>query len=401
MSRVLWALSALLCAAPVAAQESIFALQFLGVSEESGDARARGMGLLGVALDDDYTAITLNPASFGDLTRMTVSALGLAGSRTAKSGGVEDSQGLARFPHQRVALPISGKVVLSAGFLGLRNFQGDYQLPARSISGFDYTQDFTRRGTLYTVPVGIARGFGPHVRLGATLDFLLGTVDESWTQRGDSLVAIRTRRRDRFHGQTVTLGIVVSPVRVFTVAASLTPGRDVTRSARTTIEDARLTNDVTPVRDATLESSVHMPLSFRGGAALRLGRQWQLGSDFLYRDWASYDGRLYGAESIGTEHRVAGGVEFAPQKRGFGSWAYRAGVSRTTWPQRVGGQRLRETTLHLGAGIPLRDGFGRLDFGFEYGRTGTLGRNGLEESSWRFLLGVSGQEIWRRKSPRT
>lgn len=402
MGRAFFVAAAIACAVPAAAQESVFALQFLGLSEESGDARARGMGLLGVALDDDNTAITLNPASLGRHSRMTVSVLGLAGSRTARDASSEDSRGLARFPHQRVALPLAGKVVVSAGFLALRNFQGDYQLPSQRISGYDYVQEFSRRGTLYTVPVGIAGAFGSRVRAGATLDFLFGTVDEAWTNRGDSLVAVRTRRRDRFGGQMLTLGVVVSPVPVFTVGASLTPGIDVTRTERTTIEDARLSSDALPARDASVERDVHWPLAFRGGATLRLGSRWRLGSDVLYRDWASYDGRLYGAESIGTEHRVGAGIEFTPRRGGFlGSAAYRAGLSRTTWPQRVGGARLRESSLHLGAGVPLRDGFGRLDFGFEYGKTGSRDRNGIEETSWRFLLGVSGQEIWRRKSPRT
>ena len=75
-------LAALGGAVPAAGQESIFALQGLGVSEETGDPRAREMGLLGVALDDAQTAVTLNPASLASLSRLTLSVMGLAGRRT-------------------------------------------------------------------------------------------------------------------------------------------------------------------------------------------------------------------------------------------------------------------------------------------------------------------------------
>ena len=383
------------------AQESIFSLQFLGISEESGDVRARGLGVLGVGLPETQTAITLNPATHAGLSRMTLSVMGLAGKRHADDGVLADDQGMARFPHARIALPIPGRLVLSAGFVGQRNFSGQFTLPEAGAGGLGYTQDFDRSGTLYTMPVGIARAFGSRVKVGATFDFVFGTVDEAWTTTGDSLLALKTRRRDTFSGRTVTLGTLLQPWAPLRLGLSVTPGMDLDRSARTTIEDARLVGGTTALRDTTVLSEVQFPVSWRAGASADLGTHWTLVADALRRDWSDYDGRLYGAESLGLESRVGAGVEFRPQRPDWwGRIAYRAGVSRTTWPQRVGGNRVRETAVHIGTGLDLKGGFGRLDLGFEYGRTGDLDRNGQQESSWRFLLGLSGQETWRRRSPR-
>jgi hypothetical protein len=287
------------------------------------------------------------------------------------------------------------------GFVGLRNFRSEFALPERSLVGLAYGRTFERSGSLFVIPLGVARAFGPRFRAGLTIDSFLGTVDESWTTGGDSLLLLRTRRRDSYSATTLTAGVLATPVRGVEIGFAATPAFDADRSSRTTIEDARIVTSSTGLRDATVKGEAHVPATLRLGAAVLLGKKWRLGADALRRDWADYGGRLYGAEAVGLESRVGGGVEFHPGARPWwGRLSYRAGLSRTTWPQRVAGPRLRETTLHGGLGFDLRGGFGRLDAAFEYARVGSQAANGREESCWRVLLGISGQEIWRRKSPR-
>ena len=383
------------------AQESFFSLNFLGISEETGDVRARGFGVLGIALPEDKTAIALNPASMAQLSRMTLSVMGLAGSRTSRDALGEAQQGVARFPHQRFALPIPGNFVISAGFVGLRNTRSNFRLPVHVLDGFTYLERFERDGTLYTIPIGLARNLGPHVHLGLTLDFLLGTIDESWTVRGDSLIALRTRRRDAFDDRSVTLGALVEPLGWLHVGATVSPEMSATRSERTTIEDTRLANGSNGVRDATVLAKVRFPATWRLGVAANAGRHLLLSADAMRRDWGVYDGRLYEAESAGLESRIGGGLEYRPLRwQWWGRLAYRAGVSRLTWPQRVGGNPLRETTLHVGTGLDIKNSRGRLDLGFEYASLGSFSQNGREERTWRFMFGFSGQEVWSRRSPR-
>ena len=387
-----------------AAQESAYGLQYLGASEETGDARARGLGLLGVALNDAHTAITLNPASHGALERMTISFLGVAGGYSAQNGTITNDRSFARFPHLRIALPVFGQAVLSVGFVGWRNFEGAYVLPTQSVGDFTYTQDFNRNGTLYTIPLGVARRFGKFVQAGLTLDFLLGTIDESWTSGGDSLLAMRTRRRDTFSGRGLTFGLMAQPLPQLTLGASFAPQFSSERNEHFTIEDGRSTGGPTH-RDSSALSDVTMPFVVRAGGKLALGPRWMVASDFSLRDWESYNGRLYGltgTDPVRSEMRFGAGIEFVPQRAAWwGRPTYRVGASQTTWPQRVGGADLQERALHAGAGMNLRGGNGRFDVGFEYARIGNLGDNGAEESVWRVLIGFSGQELWRRKSPRS
>ena len=136
---------------PAGAQESIFGLQFLGTSEETSDARARALGVLGIGLDERRSAITQNPATLALLDYMTISAMFVSGSRKSSSATDEETFAVARFPHARFALPMFGRFVVSAGFSGFRNFKGKINLPEAEIDGLAYRYDFVRDGTILHV----------------------------------------------------------------------------------------------------------------------------------------------------------------------------------------------------------------------------------------------------------
>jgi hypothetical protein len=398
------------CAAAVAvlvgvsvarAGESIFSLQFLGYRVESPDPRARGLGALGVALDDAQTALTLNPASLAALHNMTLSLMGGGVRRTSRDGTLEEQRNDTSFPHVRAALPVSRNVVLSLGAMTLRHYRSGFSLPVREVAGVAYHEEFEREGSLYEFPLGVAAAIGSRLHVGATLDLVLGTVDETWSTRSDSLLALRTRRRDGFDGVGVTLGCIVRPVRPLRVGVSWSPRVHLNERSRRTIEETG-TGAVTTLRDSTVDATVHLPATVRLGAAAELGASWLLTGDWQWRDWTGFDGRLYGADSVASESRVGGGVEYHPRGAGIaGRLAYRLGVSRSTWPQRLGGDPVHETTVHLGTGFKLRGDTGRIDLALEYTRAGDVARNGYEENRWSFWLGLNGQETWRRKSPRS
>jgi hypothetical protein len=218
-----------LASASASAQESVFALQFLGVSEETGDGRARSLGVLGVGLDETRTAIVLNPATLGGANHMSLSVMAVAGSRETTDMDSQQRFGMARFPQLRGALPLFGKVVFTTGFMAMRNFRGEFTLEPDQIDDLTYAQRFERDGTLYVVPVGLAGSLGPLLRVGATADFMLGTIDEAWITEGESLLPLSSRRRDRLSGITATLGVLLQPTPWLELGATYSPEFDVQR----------------------------------------------------------------------------------------------------------------------------------------------------------------------------
>lgn len=380
-----------------AAQESFFSLQFLGVSEESAGGRARGMGIQGIALDDPRTSLALNPGALGGLQYMTFSAVGVSGVRVSSDATLEQRAGMARFPHIRVALPLFGKVVASAGFVGMRNFRADFQLAPKDIDGLGYRQRFERDGTLYQIPVGLAGSIGPRWRFGATWDFVLGTVDERWVTEGEDILSLNSRRRDEMTGQTVTLGLVARPLGSLRVGLAWSPQFDINRNRRLTLADVRASSATAPLRDSSEKSHFTYPQVLRAGVALDLGFAWTVSGDYLWREWESYTGDLYEAAAVGNETRMGGGFEWKPQPRLY----YRIGASRTTWPHSLAGNRLHETVIHAGLGVDVKVDGGRFDVSVEHAWIGNLEDNQGKERSWRVVVSLAGQEEWRRKSPRT
>lgn len=375
------------------AEESVFGLQFLGTSDESGDARARGLGVLGVALDDTTTAVDLNPAAHGSLQYMTLSILGVTGSRSVRSQDNEVRQGFARFPQIRAALPVFGRLVLGTGFSSLLNARGAFYLDERDIDGLPYTQRFERDGSLYTIPVVVAAPVGRFLRLGVSVDFLLGNIDEKWITEGDSILSLATRQKDEMRGTTVTLGAMVAPAPWLRVGGTWTPGFDVQVDRTTSVENT--TPGSAPLRRSTSEFTNHFPQALRFGATLRARRNWLMAVDASWRAWKDYEGSLYEAPGLGNETRIGGGLEWKPNLY----TACRIGVSRRTWPQEVGGETLRETALHFGAGVPMTPGLGGFHLALEYAWIGSVESNHYEERVWRVLVSLSGQERWIRKGP--
>ena len=379
----------------VAAQESIFGLQFLGVTEETGDARARAMGVLGVAFDERRSAITQNPATLAALDYMTLSAMVVTGGRTARDATQEDQRALARFPHARAALPMFGKFVLSAGFNGFRNFKGRIDLPEQDIDGLTYRQSFVRDGTIFTFPIGVSASITNWLDVGASLDFVLGTVDESWETRGDSLISFSTRRRDELNARTYTIGALLRPASWFTLGGSWSPKFVGNGSTRWTLEDVRIITDTVPLRDASVQGNVQFPSALRAGLTINPLRKLMLTSDALWRNWDIYSGRLFEAEGVQNEWRIGAGLEWQRD----GRFDFRAGFSQQRWAQIVGGNELKETTIHLGTGFDISDEQSRIDLALEYAYTGSIERNLYEERTFRVIVSVSGQEKWERRRP--
>ena len=165
------------------------------------------------------------------------------------------------------------------------------------------------------------------------MDFVLGTVDESWETRSDSLVSLATRRRSELNARTLTLGALLQPWSWVSLGASWNPqfyGDGSYPSGPW--EDVRITTATEPIRDASRQGNVLFPQSWKVGASLKLHRKLLLTSDALWREWTVYDGSLFEAESIGNEWRIGAGMELQRDGRVDIRW----GFSHQKWPQIVG-----------------------------------------------------------------
>jgi hypothetical protein len=110
-------LAALLIAAGAspAAGQSLFAARGLGLPMPAVDARARGLGGVGVGLLGLNTSF-VNPAEVAGLAQRGVSAVLQPMSGSAQLGGEEDGIDGTRFPMVRILFPVSSRTILTVGY---------------------------------------------------------------------------------------------------------------------------------------------------------------------------------------------------------------------------------------------------------------------------------------------
>ena len=362
-------------------------------------ARAAGMGFVTMAVADDATSITSNPAALARLNRVELSggfrrsALTIDGEMADSAFGT-DLTG-TDFTSLRFAYPFPtfrGSLVFGLSAERLFDF-GDDRLAAYSDSiswdenpGQTETglwaseEDYLADGGITALSAACAVDVSPTISLGATVSYLTGDYAKDWSwdiyddydmsDRYTDVHIVEQYDAD-ISGLRGTLGAL------FYVTEGLSVGVAVDTPTTLTFDgtERNYTELVTTVPESTVVSDwrayfsdkVTLPFVFRGGVAYAPVDFAVVGVDVSYTDWSEmdYEGRITDTEegSDGLQRRA-----LYDEKVGFGVGAE---ITVPTWPlrlrggyvhrahrlQRPGGHE-RALLLHAGCGHPHRYGAG-------------------------------------------
>ncbi len=290
-------------------------------------ARSLGMGGVGVAVADDATAVTINPAGLARLRRIEVSGAFARRSRDI-DGEMSGSEFKSSFSHTelssvRAAYPFPtfrGSMVVGFAVDRVYDFADDrlaaYTGPitwtepgdsGESIGDWAQTEDYISDGGIYAWSAGAAFDVSPNVALGAALSYMTG--DYAYTFRWDivddealsdayaevhqleqydtNVSGLRATVGSIFYvSDQLSLGIAVDTP--FTLTFSGT-GRD----HEEIVGDSPEYDDVYDTA-ADFEEKVELPFSFRAGAAYAPVDFLLVGADVSYTDWSEmkYEGPL-------------------------------------------------------------------------------------------------------------
>ena len=178
----------LLCAAPLAAQTP-FALTNVGQKVDTEDARMIGRGGWGMAVYDSTNPGFKNTAGLSAVRQVTISLVGFGTGATSKDPNGERTVNRVMAPDLRLAVPvIKGRLALTAGFSMDRSFRYETETEftddahGDEISG---VEQFLRRGSLFSVPLGMAWEPVSGLSIGATL----GLVKRTWICVSSAMVS--------------------------------------------------------------------------------------------------------------------------------------------------------------------------------------------------------------------
>jgi long-subunit fatty acid transport protein len=364
--------------APAAAQ-SLLAGQGLGLVAEALDARARGLGGVGLGLPEPGLSM-VNPASIAGLQAPALHVTFQPDRYEAEFGGRTSEATTARFPLIHVALPLGSRVAISLGYGAYldQNWAAErdttIQFGDQSILVLDR---FASRGGVGRVRFGGAYSITERLSVGVGVDLHTGSLRDTVTRIFDSPDVSPTFYTSlwSFSGQSYSAGVRWTPSEAVALGGAITQGG----TLRAEPDDA-----------TQPEGSYTLPLSASFGASGRVLANTLVAVSGGWTGWSSADGELRSGRARDT-WSLGGGIEWEALRLGDRVIPFRVGgrfaALPFSWPAQPGEDNwVDERALTGGLGLRLAGGAALADLAVERGWRGGADV-GLEESFWR--LGVS------------
>lgn len=372
------------------------------------------MGGTGAAAADPFQINRINPASYSDLRFMTLDLSGFVQNTSLQTtqhksqyttGGL---QGIA-FVFKK-AKPLA----FSAG------------LTPYSSSGYEFISDSTyyfpgdtqvvysrRRGSggmneLYA-------GFATKVlkrRLGFGLDvrYLFGRLYSDWVTGVNSPNAGQTviSKQRYISGLALRAGIIYADTLKFLApdailrtgfAMEYQPPLATDRQLYTTQIGTNLNGSYTLIDTVINEkTTVNIPPHYSVGIGIDRYMRYALNIDASFQDWSNFRYEQDDRYLFAT-YRLAVGAEWIPSYRDirnyFARIAYRVGAKYEQTYLKINDNAIKAYGVSAGLGFPLSLKVpNRINLGVEYRLRGQAVDNLIQESSFRFVFGVSFTEVW-------
>lgn len=378
-------------------------------------ARNFGMGGSGVAAADPFHVNRMNPASYADLRFMTLDFSGfvqktIIQTESQKSeyttGGI---QGISFVFKKLKPIAVSGGIApySSMGY----SFVTDttYIFPGADTA--DVTSRRQGSGGLTELYIGGAfKTLKRRLGIGLDIRYLFGKLTTNWITGINSPTAGQTviNKQRYISGFAFRGGLTYVDTLKFIAPDALIrlgftvdyqPPLSLARMLTTTQIGANL-NGAYSVGDTLVDekTTVNIPPVFSIGLAFDKTLKYAINLDFSYQDWSKFRYEVDDRNLYSTWRTCIGG-EFIPDFRNIRSFfarvAYRAGFNFEQTYLRINEQNIYAYGGSVGFGIPLSvRASNRINIGVEYRTRGQMTNNLIQESGYRFVFGVSFNEIW-------
>ncbi len=306
------------------------------------------------------------------------------------------------FSHLTIAFPISRKLGASIGMLPYSNI--GYTLNARDENA-NADMIYSGDGGISKVYFGGAyepfKGFS----VGMNASYLFGGLNRRKNLNFDDESYFDTRSNSRINlkGYYYELGLMYKKqlANEKEVTFGLTANNNSSIRAKRTniVETISGTNEI--VKDTALSSvewgDINLPQYISAGVSYRDGKKWLLVADYSMQNWADYS-LLGESDDLENSTRFSGGLQYTPEfnsvTKYYKRMQYRLGAAYSNTPLMFNDTQLKEMSVSLGFGIPVRKSRTKYDVSVTLGQRGTTDNNLIKEQFLRFGLSVSYEGIW-------
>jgi len=346
-----WILLALLLALPPgrgAEAQSLTGTTGLGFPLEPIDARARGMGSLGVGLFGP-SLLPGDPAVAQALTVPMVTATYQPSWASGSLGSEAVDHRTSRFPLLGIAYPVGGTggmaTLTFSGFMDQNWEVTDSRTLDLAGATVPATDSYRSEGGISALRLGWAQRVRPGLSVAATLGSYIGGVTRVFTRSFDSTAvgadvqSYRNGGEWQFTGPTASAGVSWDATDLVRVAGSVT-------------WSGELHADATPETEAP-DQDFELPLEYRLGASGELSSRLSVNLGLSYADWSATNDDLGDGAASGGTWSYGGGVEWDGPNWTGRDFPLRIGYRQSELPFRFLGSEVSESVWALGVGLQL------------------------------------------------
>jgi len=356
------------------------------------------------ALSSSNSVNPSNPASYTSFgaNSFLFSTGGLHKTTQIESSTDKQVANNSAFSHLTIAFPISSKLGASFGMLPFSNI--GYTLNARDTlvsADMIYTGD----GGLSKIYFGGAyepfKGFS----VGMNASYLFGGLNrrKKLDYDDESFFDSRSNSSINLKGYYYEFGLMykMELANEKVLSFGLTANNNSSLRAKRTniVETISGTNET--VKDTTSNivewGEVNLPKYISAGLMYRDGEKWLLIADYSIQNWADYT-LLGESDDLSNSMRLSAGLQYTPEfnsvTKYYKRMQYRLGANYSNTPLTLNDTQLKEMSVSLGFGIPVKKSRTKYDISLTLGQRGTTDNNLIKEQFIKFGLSVSYDGIW-------
>lgn len=376
----------------------------IGDVEYSTSARTIALGQLGIAVVDNNSISTLNPAAWHKLysTRFGIdiaySGLNIDDGNTSSFYSETEFKGFT------FGFPVSQQLGIGVA-AGLIPYSRISYKVRESYSGSEpYMVDYEGKGGLSEIFIGSSVLLPADFAFGATLDYYFGnfTYATSLTFEDPSRYPAEFQKIYKSTGFGTTLGLLspdfssvfgdtssISNLRIG-AAIKLIPEMD----ADTLFISRSFTLEDTIVNT---KAKMNIPYRFSTGLSFILSSSYLFTFDYAFQPWSEFKFANKGQSILRDMHKISTGFEYKPGHiMGASVWEqmiWRAGLSFEKTQYLINNQGIDQYSVFGGFSFPLGID-NSIDIAVQYAMRGTTDFGLLKENIIKLNLGISFGELW-------
>lgn len=310
------------------------------------------------------------------------------------------------FSHLIMGFPISKKAGASIGLIPYSNV--GYMFSSRNPE-LSYPADFVYSGdgSISKIYFGGAYELIEGLSAGFNASYLFGGINRTKKVDFDDATAYSVRSNSRINlkgyyyefGLIYNKGIAGKEFALGITANNNQNSIDAKQSILT--ETYEYSGEFEVIKDTsentTQSGELFLPQFLSIGASISKNQKWLLVADYSLQNWSEYT--LFNtSDSLENSIRFSTGVQFTPDAKSITSMLkrirYRLGFSYVNTPLQFENVQLKQTSISLGFGIPVRKNKTTYNIFIELGERGTTDNNLIKERFARFGVSFNFNGIW-------